>query len=128
VGSEGPASVSNCCFKVLATKASVDTSEVSTVFFGVMLEDLIVSKTSSTLTIPFLFGVTAGPFWLFVASIFVEGLKISNAFVSSVFGSSVFSVAGTSATSSIFATGVGSLASVAEEASPINSGTVAGSI
>jgi hypothetical protein len=58
VGSEGPASVSNCCFEASAPKASVDTSEVSTVFFGVMLEYLIVSKTSNTLTILFLLGVT----------------------------------------------------------------------
>jgi hypothetical protein len=128
VGSEGPASVSNCCFKASATKTSVDISEASTVFFGVMLEDLIVSKTSSTLTILFLFGVAAGPFWLFVASIFVGGLKISNVFVSPVLRSSIFSVVGASATSSIFGIGVGSLASLAEEASPINSGTVAGSI
>ena len=93
-----------------------------------MLEDLIVSKTSSTLTILFLFGVTAGPFWLFAASIFAEGLKIFDVFVSSALGSSTFSVAGTSAGPSIFGSGVGSLASVAEEVSPANSGTVAGSI
>jgi hypothetical protein len=128
VGSEGPASVSDCCFEASATKASVCTSEVSTIFFGVVLEDLIVSKTSSTLTNLFLFGVTAGPFWLFAASIFAEGLKTSDVFVSSVLGSSVFSVVGTSASSSIFGGGVGSLASVAEEVSPINSGTMAGSI
>ena len=58
------------------------TSEVSTIFFVVVLEDLIVSKTSSTLTILFLLGVTAGPFWLFAASIFAEGLKISYVLVS----------------------------------------------
>jgi hypothetical protein len=102
--------------------------EVSTIFFGVVLEDLIVSKTSSTLTILFLFGVTAGPFWFFAASIFAEGLKISDVFVSSVLGFYVFSADGASTISSIFGTGGGSLASVAEEVSPINSGTVAGSI
>jgi hypothetical protein len=127
-GSEGPASVSAWFFQASATKVSVCTSEVSTIFFGVVLEDLIVSKTSSTLTILFLLGVTAGPFWLFVASIFVEGLKTSDVFVSSALGASIFSVAGTSASPSIFGRGVGSLASVAEEVSPINSGTVAGSI
>jgi hypothetical protein len=46
-----------------------------------MLEDLIVSKTSSTLTILFLFGVAAGPFWLLAASTFDEGLKMSNVFL-----------------------------------------------
>jgi hypothetical protein len=53
---------------------------------------------------------------------------MSNVFPSSVLGSSVFSIAGASAISSDFGARVGSLASVAEEASPINSGTVAGSI
>jgi hypothetical protein len=62
VGSEGPASVPVCCFEASATDASADASEVSAVFFGVMLEDLIVYKTSNTLTILFLFGVTIGPF------------------------------------------------------------------
>jgi hypothetical protein len=35
-------------------------------------------------------GVTAGPFWLFAASIFAEELKTSNVFVSSALGSSIF--------------------------------------
>jgi hypothetical protein len=39
-----------------------------------------------------------------------------------------FSVAGASASISIFGSGVDSLASVVEEVSPVNSGTVAGSI
>src|SRR5688572_6600057 len=43
-----------------------------------MLEDLIVSKTSNTLTILFLFGVTVGPFLIFATSISTEGLKISD--------------------------------------------------
>jgi hypothetical protein len=150
VGSDGPASVSNCCFEASAPKASVDTSEVSTVFFGVMLEDLIVSKTSNTLTILFLFGVTVGPFWLFPVSNLAEGLKTSDVFAFSVLGSSIFYVAGTSASSlisgsrvlgsSIFSIAgtsasslipgskVDSLASVAEEVSPANSGTVASSM
>jgi hypothetical protein len=68
----------------------VCTSEVLAIFFGVVLEDLIVSKTSSTLTILFLLGVTAGPFWLFVASVFAEGLKISDDFTSSALVSSIF--------------------------------------
>ena len=109
------------------------TSEVSTIFFGVVLEDLIVSKTSSTLTILFLFGVTAGPFWLFVASVFAGGLKISDVFTSSALVSSAF-------VSSIFFShwhfgqhiniwqGAVSLASVAEGVPPTNAGTVAGSI
>jgi hypothetical protein len=108
---------------------------VTAVFFGVMLEDLIVSKTSNTLTIIFLFGVTVGPFLIFATSISPEGLKIydiftpsADVFASSVFGSSIFSVTGTSANSLISGSRVGSLASVAEEVSPANSGTVAGSI
>jgi hypothetical protein len=89
-GSEGPASVSDCGFEASASKVSVCISEVLAIFFGVVLEDLIVSKTSSTLTILFLLGVTAGPFWLFVASVFAEGLKISDVFTSSALVSSIF--------------------------------------
>jgi hypothetical protein len=89
---------------------------------------LIVSKTSSTLTILFLLGVTAGPVWLFVVSVFAEGLKTSDVFISSALGSSIFLVAGASANTSIFGSRVGSLASVAEEVPLANSGTVAGSI
>jgi hypothetical protein len=114
--------------KLRQQKASVCTSEDSTIFFGVVLEDFIVSKTSSTLTILFLLGVTAGPFWLVAASIFAEGLRTSDVFRSSALGSSIFSVAGTSADPSIVGRGVGSLASVAEEVLPTKSGTVAGSI
>jgi hypothetical protein len=58
-----------------------------------VLEDFIVSKTSRTLTILFLLGVIDGPFWLFGASAFAEGLRISDVFVSSAFGSSIFPVA-----------------------------------
>jgi hypothetical protein len=92
-GSEGPASVSDCCFEASATKASEYTSEVLTIFFGVVLEDLIVSKTSSTLTILFLLGVTDGPLWLFVALVFAGGLKTSDVFTSSALVSSIFSLA-----------------------------------
>jgi hypothetical protein len=130
VGSEGPASASasGCCFEASATKASVDTPEVSRVFFGVMLEDLIVSRTSNTLTILFLFGVTVGPIWLFPVSTFAERPETSDVFASSVLGSSIFSVASTSANSLISGSRVESLASAAEEDSPANSGAVAGSI
>ena len=120
-----------------------------------MLEDLIVSSTSSTLTILFLFGVTAGPFWIFVVSTFAEGLKTSDIFDPSAdpFASSIFSddgasaislvsdnkifgssnsvLVGVSAISATFGSKVGLvgfLASVAEEVSPVNSGTEAGSI
>jgi uncharacterized membrane protein YeiH len=89
-GSEGPVSISGCCFEASATKASVCASEVLTIFFGGVLEDLIVSKTSSTLTILFLLGVTAGPVWLFVESVFAEGFKTSHVFISSALGSSIF--------------------------------------
>jgi hypothetical protein len=128
VGSEGPASVSDWCFEASAPKASICTSGISAIFFGVVLEDFIVSNTSNTLTILFLLGVIAGPFWLFHTSIFAEGLKISDVLVSLAFGSSIFSISGIVTGSSIFGRGVGSLALVAEEVSPTNSGTVAGSI
>jgi hypothetical protein len=107
------------------------------------------------LTILFLFGVTAGPFWFFIVSTFAEGLKTSDIFDPSVdpFTSYIFSVDGASAislvssnkifgssnsilvgASAIYATSgskvglVGFSASVAEEVSPVNSGTEAGSI
>jgi hypothetical protein len=80
------------------------------------------------LTILFLFGVTAGPFWFFNISTLAEGLKISNIFVPSVLGFYAFFAEGASAFSSIFDTEVGSLISVAEEVSPANSGTEAGSM
>ena len=68
-----------------------------------MLEDLIVSKTSNTLTILFLFGVAVGPFLIFAASISTEGLKISDILAPSVvvFASSIFSVDGASASPSV---------------------------
>ena len=93
-----------------------------------MFEDIIVSKTSSTFTILFLFGVTNGPFWIFLVSAFAEGLKISNIFCPSILDFSAFSAKGASDFSSIFGTGAGSVASEAKETSPMNSGTVAGSI
>jgi hypothetical protein len=68
----------------------VCASEVLAIFFGAVLEDLIVNKTSSTLTILFLLGVTAGPLLLFVASVFAEGLKTSDVFTSSALVSSIF--------------------------------------
>jgi hypothetical protein len=58
----------------------------------------------------------------------LKDLKISDVFVSSALGSSIFPISGIMAGSSIFGWGVGSLASVAEEVSPTNSGTVVGSI
>jgi hypothetical protein len=127
-GSEGPASDSAWCFEASISKASICTSGVSTIFFGVLLEDFIVSNTSSTLTILFLLGVNAGPFWLFGISTFAEGLKILDVFVSSAFGSSIFFVSGIVIDSSIFFRRVASLASGAEEDSPTNSGNVAGSM
>jgi hypothetical protein len=73
-------------------------------------------------------GVTAGPFWACGTPTSAEGLKISDIFVPSAFDSSVFSAFGVADSSSAFYAGIGFLASVAEEASPTNSGTVAGSI
>jgi hypothetical protein len=140
VGSEGPASVSNCCFEASAPKASVNTSEVSTVSFGVMLEYLIVSKTSNTLTILFLFGVMVGPFGTKTSDVFAFSVLGSYNFSvtgtsanslnsgSRVFGSSNFSVTSTSASSLTPGSRVDSLASGAEEVSPANSGTMASSM
>jgi hypothetical protein len=89
-GSEGPASVSAWCFVASASEASIYTLGVSAIFFGVVLEDFIVSNTSRTLTILFLLGVIAGPFWVFGTSTSVKGLKISDVFVPSALGSSIF--------------------------------------
>jgi glucose uptake protein GlcU len=97
-------------------------------FFGVELEDFIVSSTSRTLTILFLLGVIAGPFWVFGTSISAEGLKISDVFVPSALGSPIFSAFGVAVSSSVFYACASSLASVAEEVSPTNSGTIAGSM
>jgi hypothetical protein len=93
-----------------------------------VLEDFIVSNTSSTLTILFLLGVIAGPFWVFGTSISTEGLKISDVFVLSALGSSIFSAFGVAVSLSIFYEGVGSLALVAVKVSPPNSGIEAGSM
>src|SRR5688572_11123282 len=61
-GSEGPASASVSCSGALVPEISVVVSGMTAAFFGGVLEDLIVSSTSSTLAILFLFGVTAGTF------------------------------------------------------------------
>jgi hypothetical protein len=61
-GSEDPASASVSCSGALVSEISVFASEMAVVFFGGVLEDLIVSSTSSTFAILFLFGVTAGTF------------------------------------------------------------------
>jgi hypothetical protein len=93
-GSEGPASVSAWCFVASASEVvvSICTLGISAIFFGVVLEDFLVSNTSRTLTIPFLLGVIVGPFWVFGTSTSAEGLKISDVFVPSALGSSIFSV------------------------------------
>jgi hypothetical protein len=107
------------------------------------------------LTILFPFGVTAGPFWIFVVSTFAEGLKTFDIFYPSadpfassifsddgalaislvsdnkVFGSSNSVLVGASAISATFGIKVGLVgfsALVAEEVSPMNSSTEAGSI
>jgi hypothetical protein len=80
MGSEGPASVSAWCFVVSASEVvvSICAFGASAIFLGVELEDFIVSSTSRTLTILFLLGVIAGPFWVFGTSTSAEGLKISD--------------------------------------------------
>ena len=79
----------------------------SAIFLGVELEDFIVSSTSRTLTILFLLGVTAGPFWVCGTPTSAEGLKISDIFVPSAFGSSILSAFGVAVSSSAFCAGIG---------------------
>jgi hypothetical protein len=97
-------------------------------FPGVELEVFIVSNTSNTLAILFLFGVAARSFCIFGASTPTEGLRIYDVFASSGLGSSILSAFGFAAGSSILCVRAGPSASVAEEVSPPKSGTVAGSI
>jgi hypothetical protein len=100
----------------------------SAVFFGVVLEDFIVSSTSSTLTILFLLGVAVRSFCAFGTVIPAEGLVTSNIFVFSASISLILSAFGIIVGSSFFCVRAGPLASVAVEVSPPNSGTVAGSM
>jgi hypothetical protein len=112
--------------------------EASAVFPGVELEVFIVSSTSNTLTILFLLGVTVRSFCAFDTVTSAEGLITSNIFVLSTYVSSILSAFGSpnlannafgiAADSSVFCISAGSLASVAEEVSPPNSGTVASSM
>jgi hypothetical protein len=88
---------------------------VSAIFFGVVLEDFIVSNTSRTLTILFLLGVIAEPFWVFGTSTSAEVLQISDVFVPSALDSSIFSAFGVVVSMSIFCADAGSLASAADE-------------
>jgi hypothetical protein len=139
-GSEGPVSVSAWLFAASASVSfvSVYVFEASAGFPGVELEIFIVSITSSTLTILFLLGVAVRSFCAFDTVTSAEGLITSNIFVLSTSISSILSAFGSAnlaedafgiaAGSSIFYVSAGSLALVAEEVSPPNSGTVAGSI
>jgi hypothetical protein len=61
-GPEEPASASVFCSGALVSEISVFASGMAVVFFGGVLEDLIVYSISSTFAILFLFGVTAGTF------------------------------------------------------------------
>jgi hypothetical protein len=131
-GSEGPASAS--AWLIIAS-ASVSFVSVSIYAFGALaifsgeeLEAFIVSSTSSTLAILFLLGVAARHFCVFDTSTPAEGLRTSNVFIPSILGSSILSVFGIAAGSSIPCVRAGPLASIAEEVSPPNSGTMAGSI
>jgi hypothetical protein len=108
--------VSICAFEALAT------------FPGVELEAFIVCSTSSTLAILFLLGVAARPFCVFGTSTPAEGLRTSDVYVPSILGSSILSVFGIAAGSSILCVIAGPLASIAEEVSPPNSGTMVGSM
>jgi hypothetical protein len=139
VGSEGPASVSIWLFAASASVSfvSVCVFGASAIFLGVELV-FIVSSASSTLTILFLLGVVVRPFCAFDTVTSVEGLVTSNIFVPSTPISSILSAFGSAnltedifgfaAGSSILYISAGSLASVAEEVSPPNSGTTADSI
>jgi hypothetical protein len=91
-GSEGPASVSawRCVASASEAVVSICVFGASTIFLGVELEDFIVCSTSRTLTILFLLGVTARPFWVFGTSTPTEGLKIFDVIVPLALGSSIF--------------------------------------
>jgi hypothetical protein len=116
--------------------------EASAIFpKGVELKAFTVSNTSSTFAILLLLGVAAKLFCAFGIVTSAGGLKIYNIFVPSVFGSSTLSLSifdsassaegtfGIMADSSAFCVeGMGSFGSAAEEVSPPNSGTTAGSI
>jgi hypothetical protein len=112
--------------------------KASTVFFGVELEDFIVSSTSSTFTILLFLGVVARSFCAFGVATPAEGLITFNAFVFSTSTSSILvafdysdlpdDAFGIAAGFSVFCIIIGSSASVAEEVSPPNSGTVVGSM
>jgi hypothetical protein len=132
MGSEGPVSASARLIVASASVSFVSVSiydfEALAIFSGVELEVFIVSSTSNTLAILFLFGVAARSFCIFGASTPTEGLRISHVFVSSGLGSSIFSAFGIAAGSSILCIRAGPSASVAEEVSPPKSGTVAGSM
>jgi hypothetical protein len=103
-GSEDPASVSAWCFVASASETVVSICALGTsaIFFGVVLEDYIVSNTSRTLTILFLLGVIAGPFWIFGTSTLAKVLKIFDVFVPSALGSPILSAFGDAAGSSFF--------------------------
>jgi hypothetical protein len=105
----------------------------------VELEAFTVSSTSSTLAILFLLGVATRPFCAFGIVTFTEGLKTSNVFVLLILGSSVLSVFGSAnlaegafgkvaGSSAFYVKGIGSFGAAAEEVSPQNSGTTAGSM
>jgi hypothetical protein len=82
-GSEGPASASVWLFAASASDGfvSICVFDASAVFLGVVLEDFIVSSTSSTLTILFLLGVVVRSFCAFGTVTSAEGLITSNIFV-----------------------------------------------
>jgi hypothetical protein len=135
-GSEGPASA-----LAWPTAASTSAGFVSTSAIfpqGIELEAFTDSSISSTLAILFLLGVVVRPFCASGTATSAEGLKTSNVFVPSILGSSILSVFGSAnlaegafgiaANSSIFCVGAGPFASIDEEVSLLNSGTMAGSI
>jgi hypothetical protein len=102
------------------------------------LKFFIVSSTSSTLTILFLLGVVVRTFCAFGIVTSAEGLMTFNIFVLSTSASSIlmafgspdlgYDAFGIATGSSTFCVAASSLALVAEEVSPPNSGTMADSI
>jgi hypothetical protein len=145
-GSEGlalvPAWITAASILVDFVSSSVRAFEASAVFLeGVEFKVFTVSNTSSTFAILLLLGVVAELFYAFDTVTSDEGLKIFSAFVSSIFGFSALSFSvfdSARSTEAAFGIitgspafcigGMGSLRSTAEEASPPNSGTIAGSI
>jgi hypothetical protein len=129
-GSEGPALVSawRCAASASQAVVPICVFGVSAIFLGVELQDFIVSSTSRTLTILFLLGSLLDLSGFLALQLLPKDLKFLMFLSLQLSALQFFSTFGAAVSSSVFCASAGSLASVAEEVSPTNSGTVAGSI